>query len=156
MNIQYGIKRSIARPAHTFYIASVVAILSNMSLDYVTKVVYNKEKDLVFVYRPDGFWNQTEHVYEVHHLEQMTPSAVTAYKNMTIQRDDGILSIYCMSTREYLKLYNEEKYWNLDVREDFLNETRGMWRNYADKYDGKIFSVHNGVSDEIALTVSLN
>jgi hypothetical protein len=69
MNIQYGIKRSIARPAHTFYIISVLAMLQNLDMDYVTKVVYNKEKDLVFVYKPDGLWNETEHVHEVHHLE---------------------------------------------------------------------------------------
>jgi hypothetical protein len=79
MNIQYGVKRSIARPAHTFYIMGVLALLSNINLDYVTKVTYNKDKDLVFVQRPDGLWGETEHVYEVHHIEQMTPSAVTAY-----------------------------------------------------------------------------
>jgi hypothetical protein len=44
--------------------------------------VYNKDKDLVFVYRPDGFWNEHEYVYEVHHLEQMVPAPVTSYKNM--------------------------------------------------------------------------
>ena len=27
MNIQYGVKRSIARPAHTFYLVSVLAML---------------------------------------------------------------------------------------------------------------------------------
>jgi hypothetical protein len=117
----------------------VLALLQNLNLDYVTKVVYNKEKDLVFVYRPDGLWNETEYVYEVHHLEQMTPSAVTAYKNLSAQRDDGILTLYCMSTREYIKLYNENKYWNLDTREEFLNQTRGMWRNLTSKYNGHIF-----------------
>ena len=42
-----------------------------MNFDYVTKMTYNKDKDLVFVHRPNGFWNEHEHVYEVHHLEQM-------------------------------------------------------------------------------------
>lgn len=88
--------------------------MQNINLDYVTRMVYNKEKDLVFVYRPDGFWNETEHVYEMHHLEQMVPSAVTAYKNLTMQRDDGILSVYCMSTREYLRFYGDDKYWNVE------------------------------------------
>jgi hypothetical protein len=40
-----------------------------MNFDYVSKMVYNKEKDIVFVYRPDGFWNEHEYVYEMHHLE---------------------------------------------------------------------------------------
>lgn len=40
-----------------------------MDLDYVTKMRYNKDKDLVFVNKPDNLWGETEHVYEMHHLE---------------------------------------------------------------------------------------
>lgn len=77
-------------------------------------MVYNKDKDLVFVYRPDGLWNEHEYVYEMHHLEQMVPAPVTAFKNMSAQREDGILTVHCMGTREYMKFYNEDKYWNLE------------------------------------------
>jgi len=112
MNIQYWGKRTIARPGHTFYIVSVLALLQNINFDYVTKMVYNKDKDLVFVYKPDGLWSETEYVYEVHHLEQMVPAPVTAYKDLTMNRDDGILSVHCMSTKDYLKFYGEDKYWN--------------------------------------------
>lgn len=121
MNFQYGIKRSIIRPAHTMYMVSVLALLQHLNFDYVTKMTYNKDKDLVFVYRPDGFWNEHEYVYEVHHLEQMVPSPVTSYKNMTMQRNDGLLNVYDMSTRDYMKFYNEDKYWNQELKEDFLN-----------------------------------
>jgi hypothetical protein len=112
-----------------------------MNFDYVSKMVYNKDKDLVFVYRPDGLWNETEYVYEVHHLEQMVPYPVTAYKDLTMNRDDGILSVHCMSTKDYLKFYGEDKYWNCDLKEDFLGQTRSLWRNKTDKYDGQIFHV---------------
>jgi hypothetical protein len=30
---------------------------------------YNKDKDLVFVTKPDRFWGEKESVYEMHHLE---------------------------------------------------------------------------------------
>lgn len=69
MNIHYSAKRMIVRPAHTFYILSVLALIKNINFDYVTKMTYNKDKDLVFVIKPDGFWGEREHVYEVHHLE---------------------------------------------------------------------------------------
>lgn len=59
----------IIRPAHTFYIVTVLALLQHINADYVTKIAFNKEKDLIFVYRPDGFWNEHEYVYEVHHVE---------------------------------------------------------------------------------------
>jgi len=91
-----------------------------MNFDYVSKMVYNKDKDLVFVYRPDGLWNEHEYVYEMHHLEQMVPAPVTAIKNMSMARDDGILTVHCMSTKDYLKFYNEDKYWNMDAKEDFI------------------------------------
>jgi len=104
------------------------------------------------VYRPDGFWSEHEYVYEMHHLEQTVPSAVTAYKNLTMQREDGILNIYCMSTRDYLKLYNEDKYWNLDLKEDFLGQTRSMQKGYVDKYNGKIFNLSHRANEEDTLT----
>jgi hypothetical protein len=61
-----------------------------------------------------------------------------------------------MSTRDYLKFYGEDKYWNQDVKEDFLNQTRNMWRGYTDKYDGTIFKVATYASEEEALMVSFN
>ena len=112
MNIQYGMKRSIVRPSNTFYMLSVFALLQHLNFDYVSKMVYNRDKDLVFVYRPDGFWGETEHVYEVHHLEQMVPAPATAVKDLTMNRNDGILTVYDMSKRHYLKFYGEDKYWN--------------------------------------------
>lgn len=51
----------------------------------------------------------------------MVPSAVTAYKDLTMQRADGILNIYCMNTKDYLKFYGEDKYWNVENKEDFLS-----------------------------------
>jgi len=92
-----------------------------MNFDYVSKMVYNKEKDLVFVYKPDGIWGETEYVYEMHHLEQMVPAPVTSFKNLTMNREDGIMTVHCMSTKDYLKFYNEDKYWNVEEKEEFLN-----------------------------------
>lgn len=117
-------------------------------------MVYNKDKDLVFVYRPDGLWNEHEYVYEMHHLEQQVPAPVTAYQDLTINRKDGILNIYDMSTRDYLKFYNEDKYWNLELKEEFINQTRSMLKNSSCKYDGQLFYVNSRADDETTLTVS--
>ena len=152
MNVQYGMKRSIVRPANTFYMLSVLALLQHINFDYVSKMVYNRDKDLVFVYRPDGFWGETEHVYEVHHLEQTVPSPVTAVKDLTMNRNDGILNIYDMSRRHYLKFYGEDKYWNMDIKEDFLGQTRSLWQGNNDKYDGRIFNLAHRANEEVTLT----
>ena len=141
MNAQYGMKRSIVRPAHTMYVAALFAMVYNMDLDYVTKMQYNSEKDLVFVTRPNKFWGEQESIYEMHHLEQMVPAAVTAMKDMTAKDPTGILTVMDMAEKENLKFYKDEKYWNMDLREEFLSETRGLWEgNHSDKYQGRIFS----------------
>ena len=142
MNMQYGGKRALARPAHTAYVMNVLILLQYMNMDYVSKMVYSKDKDLVFVYKPDGIWNETEYVHEVHHLEQMVPFSVLALKNHPMQKDDGIMTIYDMSERENLKFYGDDKYWNLDVKDEFMSETRSLWHgNFSDKYDGSIFQL---------------
>lgn len=50
MNMQYGGKRAFARPIHAAYMCQVLILLQHMNFDYVSKMVYNKDKDLVFVY----------------------------------------------------------------------------------------------------------
>ena len=42
-----GAKRSIVRPSQTMYLGTVMALIYNMEFDYVTKMSYNKEKELV-------------------------------------------------------------------------------------------------------------
>lgn len=69
MNVQYSGKRAIARPCHTIYVLNIMVLLQYMNMDYVSRMVYNKDKDVVFVYKPTGLWFEQEHVYEMHHLE---------------------------------------------------------------------------------------
>jgi hypothetical protein len=140
MNAQYGAKRSIVRPSHTMYVATLMAMVWSLDFDYVTKMRYNKEKDLVFVTKPDRFWGETEHVYEMHHLEQMVPSAVTAMKDMSSRDENGIMTVHCMAQNEQMKFYKDHKYWNNDLRPEFEGDTRGLWETtHADKYTGRIF-----------------
>ena len=149
MNFQYSGKRAIARPIHAAYMAQVLVLLQFMNFDYVSKMVYNKEKDLVFVYKPDGFWYEREYVYEMHHLEQMVPYAVTAIKDLSMQRDDGIITVYDMNTKDNLKFYGDAKYWNLDVRDEFMANTRGLWKgNFDDKHNGSIFHLNRSADVE--------
>jgi hypothetical protein len=62
----------------------------------------------------------------MHHLEQMVPAAVTAMKNMSAMDHDGILTVHDMGEKDYLKFYKEDKYWNLELKDEFTQETRGL------------------------------
>lgn len=139
MNIQYGAKRMFMRPMHTMYAASILCGIKVLDFNYVTKVVYNKEKDVIFVYRPSGFWFEKENVYEVHHLEREVPTNVSSWEDMSSQKDDGIVTVKCLATQEILKFYNEDKYWNIDEKENFMRETGHHWEGYVDKNRGSHF-----------------
>ena len=61
-----------------------------------------------------------------------------------------------MNTRDNLKFYNDDKYWNLDIKDEFMGQTRSMWLgNFDNKRDGSIFSLTRAASKESALTVSI-
>ncbi len=151
MNLQYSGKRAMARPSHTMYIAALWGMLCHIHGDYITKAFYNKDKDLLFVYRPDRMWNEQEYVYEMHHLEQMVPHAVTSWKNLSMMRDDGIVTVHCMDTKDYLKFYNEDKYWNLEHKDDFMQQTRNLWRGISEnKYSGMSFDLHSSADPEMS------
>jgi len=149
MNWQYSGKRMFARPAHTAYCCTVFFMLQIMNLDYVSKMVYNKDKDVVFVYKPEGMWFEHQTVYEMHHLEQMVPLAVTSIKNMSMQKDDGIINVYDMNTKNHLKFYGEDKYWNMELKDEFMAQTRNLWvGNFSDKRSGHIFNLYNSTANE--------
>ena len=58
-----------------------------------------------------------------------------------------------MDTREQLRLYNDPKYWNLELRDDFLSQTRSMWINLCNKYEGRVVNIGN-IADEKHLAMA--
>ena len=79
----------------------------------------------------------------------MVPFAVKAVENSSLMKDDGILTVYDMHSRDNLKFYGEDKYWNLDLKDEFMAETRGLWKgNFDCKYNGSIFQLNGGKADE--------
>ena len=154
MNAQYAAKRTVVRSSHTMYVATLMSLLYGLDLDYATKMRYNKEKDLVFVTKPSKLWGEQEHVYEVHHLEQMVPGPVTAVQDMASNQRDGVLTVHCMAQNENIKFYKDEKYWNADLKKEFYSETNGLWEdNMGDKYNGRIFNTRGSQPKDFQLAM---
>jgi len=66
-----------------------------------------------------------------------------------MQRDDGIVTVYDMNTRDNLKFYGEDKYWNMELKDEFMANTRGLWKNnFSNKYVGAIFSSGDSIADK--------
>ena len=66
------------------------------------------------------------------------PYSVLARNEMSALDKEGITTLYCMHTRDYLKFYNDEKYWNLDLRDEFNASTNSLWKGLSDKYIGSV------------------
>ena len=76
-------------------------------------------------------------------------------KDMTALDENGILTVSDMAEKEYLKFYKDEKYWNLDLRDEFMQETRGLWETtHADKYTGKIFQARGAMPKDFQIAMS--
>ncbi len=117
-------------------------------------MVNNKEKDLVFVYKPEGLWYEMDFVYEMHHLEQLTPYSVTAIKNMSMQKTTAL--------------------WTSDAGNTWANQVLQRWQvlehgpqgllhgqhpkpwkgNYTEKQAGSIFTFEDKPNAEEELIVS--
>ena len=69
-----------------------------------------------------------------------------------MNRDDGVLNVHCMSTKDYLKFYNEDKYWNVELKDEFVSQTRSLWHKTGNKYDGRIFNQAHEASEDITLS----
>ena len=81
----------------------------------------------------------------------MVPAAVTAMKNMPSLDPNGILTIHDMADKQYLKFYQDPKYWNADLKDEFMSETRSLWdTTHSDKYAGRIFNTGSLASREQA------
>ena len=61
---------------------------------YVVKATYNREKDLVFIWRPTGVFAKQLHVYELHYLEQTVPRITSSWNQLGNFDKDGILLIH--------------------------------------------------------------
>ena len=77
--------------------------------DYVVKMQYSKDKELIFVTRISPYGSADEEVYETAHLECLPPSVKAGLPHMSFQDSEGIIDVTCMNTQKILALYNEDK-----------------------------------------------
>lgn len=77
--------------------------------DYVVKMQYSKDKELIFVTRISPYGSSEEEVFETAHLECLPPSVKAGIQHLSFQDKDGIWDITCMNTQKVLALYNEDR-----------------------------------------------
>lgn len=77
--------------------------------DYVVKMQYSKDRELIFVTRVTPYGSTEEEVYETAHLEILPPSVKAGLQHSSFLDEDGIWDVTCMNTQNVLALENNDK-----------------------------------------------
>lgn len=95
--------------------------------DYVVKMQYSKDKELLFVQRISWFGQVDEEVHEMHHVEMLPPCTKAGLASHSAQDHDGLYEIYNMNGMRSLVCYKQDHFWNPALKNDFLRNVTGMW-----------------------------
>ena len=60
-----------------------------------------------------------------------------------------------MDSKGLIKLYGEDKYWNINEKEEFMNSTNTLWRGMSSKYTGQTVSTYGPADDADLALVNL-
>jgi len=63
---------------------TLLAYMNNIGDDYVVKMQYSKDKELIFVTRISTYGSTYEQVYETAHLELLPPSVRSGIQHMSM------------------------------------------------------------------------
>lgn len=75
------------------------------SKDYVVKMQYSKDKELLFVTRVGILGGLEEEVHEMHHVELLPPCTKYSLANHSFQDDDGLIEITNMNGNTNFVVY---------------------------------------------------
>lgn len=105
---------------------SFVWLLKCSTEGIVTKMQFNKNRDLVFVTKVGGtfFAKEIEEVYETTHLQVLPPSVETGYMDVN---DRKLFTISCMTSHVNFRVYKNPSYWNPELKEEFFGHLHHLW-----------------------------
>ena len=107
-------------------VANVFSTLNAATEDFVVKMQYNKEKDLVFVTKSRGgfFRRRVEEVYEGVHLQVLPPSTQCDLDDLA---GDRMITMTDMNSQDSFILYKDGKYWHPEHGEGFKSQIYQLW-----------------------------
>lgn len=123
--LRVGIPVGAGAVAYSVY--GIINFINAITSQYITKMSYSKDKELVFIRRVDQHGILYEEVYETAHLEIVPPSQKSGVADLSSQDENGLWRITCMSTQKNFLLYNDPNHWNTSLRDEFLKNRMGMW-----------------------------
>lgn len=117
---------SFVAPLLPLAMATLTIGLRQLTSGAVTKMQFNKNRDLVFVTRVGGtfFAKEVEEIYETTHLQVLPPTVQTGFENVSTR---PIFKISCMASHETFSVYTDPQYWNPELKQDFHSHLHHLW-----------------------------
>ncbi len=121
--------------------------------DYVIKASFNRERDLVFVWRATSTFKKHVDIFELHFLERTVPSVTSSWSNLGMFKKDGLFAVWDLRLTDHMTFYNESKYWNVDQRDHFMKNTNTFWQGlrHKDVNRGIFFNRSSAMTEEEVL-----
>lgn len=123
--LRLSIPIGVGAIAYTVY--GLLNYTNSVTSQYVVKMSYSKDKELLFVKRIDLHGVTYEEVYETAHLEIVPPAQRSGVADLSSYDEDGIWRITDLNTGKFLLAYNDKNHWNLHLRDEFFQKTLNMW-----------------------------
>lgn len=113
---------TVGVPAIAF---GLLRMLTRITQCYIVKMSYSVDKELIFLKRVGTLGRLREEVVEAAHLEVPPPTAISRIGDLSSADPNGIWRITNLASVDYLDsilLYNNDKYWNPKLKEEFLSQ----------------------------------
>jgi len=99
----------------------------NLATDnYVTKMQFNADKDILFITRKIGsfFPKDVVEAHEVAHLQVLPPTPQTGLEDVN---DRTWFTLTDMNSQENFMISTNQKYWHPSLAQDFKLHIHGLW-----------------------------
>jgi len=130
---------------------TAIRILHDTVAPYATKVQYNTDQELLFVWFTDITGKEVEHVYEMEHLEILPPSVKGGVQFLSSQDKDGLIMVTDMNKGKNFYLYKEAIYWNPALKAKFMERTTRLWDDSV--WDNEKHDIPNPEFDQKVLQI---
>lgn len=124
---------------------ALIHIFTRIGQTSVTKMAFNRNKDVVFIWTPGKLYGRKLTVTELHHLEKPMNHMPSSWKYNGDFSENPHGYSQLLNTRDnfIFHLKTNDKYWNHDVKKFFDDNTTTWWKGNVSKDVNRSLFINN-------------
>lgn len=132
---EHWIERLIGYPTALLFVIITSLGVSRIGKEVVYKAVYNRSKDLVFIYRSGPLGEAKCHISELHFLEKSNSPLIASWKYYGFLNGNKHSSspIVDLNSNELFTFKSHPDFWNHNLKSHFDENTETYWRGLKSK-----------------------